>query len=163
MLQTARADVFNIETKSSVKTRILFDTGSQRCYVNEKVRKHLNLKTIRTEKTLIKTFGQINDFKMQVLDVVQLKIKHQFEEKYNFVEALVVPVICSPLKNQNISTLKQKMEFISELDLADFEDDESTHESRVGILIGVDYYLDFFLGKTLKKLEGLVASLTVLR
>ena len=162
LLQTARADVFNIETKSSVKTRILFDTGSQRCYVNEKVRKHLNLKTIRTEKTLIKTFGQINDFKMQVLDVVQLKIKHQFEEKYNFVEALVVPVICSPLKNQNISTLKQNMEFISELDLADFEDDESTHESRVGILIGVDYYFNFFLGKILKNSEGLVASSTVL-
>ena len=33
-LQSARANVFDIETKSSVKTRILFDTGSQRCYVN---------------------------------------------------------------------------------------------------------------------------------
>ena len=61
---------------------------------------NLNLKTILTEKTLIKTFGQINDFKMQVLDAVQLKTKSQFEEKYNFVEALVVPVICSPLKNR---------------------------------------------------------------
>ena len=90
MLQTARADVFNIETKSSVKTRILFDTGSQRCYVNEKVRKHLNLKTIRTEKTLIKTFGQINDFKMQVLDVILIKIKRQFEEKYIFVEIFLI-------------------------------------------------------------------------
>ena len=57
LLQSARADVFNIETKSSVKTRILFDTGSQWCYINEKVHKHLNLKTIRTEKILIKTFG----------------------------------------------------------------------------------------------------------
>ena len=28
LLQTARADAFNIETKSSVKTRILFNTGS---------------------------------------------------------------------------------------------------------------------------------------
>ena len=44
------------------------------------------------------------------------------------------------------------MGFISELDLADFEDDESTHESRVGILIEVDYYLNFFLGKTFKKI-----------
>ena len=35
---------------------------------------------------------------MQVLDVAQLKTKDQFEAKYNFVEALVVPVICSPLK-----------------------------------------------------------------
>ena len=124
LLQIAQADVFHIETKSSVKTQILFDTGSQRCYVNEKVCKHLNLQTIPTEKTLIKTFGQINDFKMQVLDVVQLKIKYQFEKKYSFVEAFIVPVICSPLKNQNISTVKQNMEFISELDLADFEDNE---------------------------------------
>ena len=87
---------------------------------------------------------------MQVLDVVQLKIKHQFEEKYNFVEAFLVPVICSPLKNRNISVIKENQEFVSELDLADFEDDESTHESRVGILIGVDYYLSIFLGKILK-------------
>ena len=47
----------------------------------------------------------MNDFKMQVLDVVQLKTKHQFEEKYNFVEALVVTAICSPLKNQKIWNL----------------------------------------------------------
>ena len=65
---------------------------------------------------------------MQILDVVQLKIKHQFEEKYNLVEALVVLVTCSPLKNQNISTVIKNMEFFSELDLADFEDKESTHE-----------------------------------
>ena len=76
LLKTTQADVFNIETKSSVKTRVLFDTGNQHCCVNEKVCKHLNLKTICTEKTLIKTFAQINDVKMQVLDVVQLKIKH---------------------------------------------------------------------------------------
>ena len=92
----------------------MFDTRGQRCYVKAKVRKHLNLKTVRTEKILIKTFSQINDSKRQILDVVQLKIKHQFEEKYNLVEALVVLVICSPLKNQNISTVKQNMEFISD-------------------------------------------------
>ena len=90
---------------------------------------------------------------MQVLDVVQLKIKYQFEEKYNFVEALVVPGICSPLKNGNISAVKQNMEFVSELDLADFEDDESTHESGVGTLIGVDDYFNFFLGKILRDAE----------
>ena len=70
-------------------------------------------------------------------------------------------MICSPLKNQNISTLKQNMEFNPELDLADSEDEKSTHESHVGILIGVDYYFNFFGGKILKNLEGLVASSTV--
>ena len=39
------------------------------------------------------------------------------------------------------------MEFISELDLADFEDDETTHESHVGILIGDDYYFNFCWAK----------------
>ena len=99
---------------------------------------------------------------MHVLDVVQLKLKHQFEKKYNFVEALVVPAICNPLKNQKISSLKQNMEFISELDLATSGDDKSTHESRVGILIGVHHYFIFFFGKILKNLEGLVPSSTVL-
>ena len=78
----------------------MFDTGGQRCDVKANFRKHLNLKTIRTEKILIKTFGQINDFKTQILDVAQLKIKHQFEEKYNLVEALVVLAIYSPLKTK---------------------------------------------------------------
>ena len=32
---------------------------------------------------------------MQVLDVVQTN-KHQFEEKYSFIEAVVVPVKCKP-------------------------------------------------------------------
>ena len=99
---------------------------------------------------------------MQILYVVQLKIKHQFEEKYNFVKALVVPVICSSLKNQNTSTLKQNMEFISELDLAASGNNESTRESRVGILVGVHLYFNFLLGKILKNSEGLVASSTVL-
>ena len=54
------------------------------------------------------------------------------------------------------------MEFTSELDLADFENNEPTHESHVGILIGVDYYFNFFLGKILKNLEILVAFSTVL-
>ena len=40
------------------------------------------------------------------------------------------------------------MEFISELDLATSGDDESTHESRVGILIGVHHYFIFSLVKS---------------
>ena len=100
---------------------------------------------------------------MQVLDVVQLKINHQFEEKYKFVEALVVPVICSPLKNENMSTVKQNIEFVSKIDFPDFEDYETMHESRVGVLIEVDYYFTLFLGIILKKSTGLVASSTVRR
>ena len=54
------------------------------------------------------------------------------------------------------------MEFISELNLAVFEDDKSTHESRVGILIGVDYCFNFLLCKILKNSESLETSSRVL-
>ena len=36
------------------------------------------------------------------------------------------------------------------------------HEARVGVLVVVNYYFNFFLGKILKKSEDLVASSTVL-
>ena len=42
LLYTVRADVFNTETKTFVKIRLL-DTESQRCFVKEKVQKNLNL------------------------------------------------------------------------------------------------------------------------
>ena len=59
------------------------------------------------------------------------------------------------VKKQNISSVKQNIKFISELDLR--------HESRVGILIiGADYYYSFFLGKIIKNSEDLVDSSTVL-
>jgi hypothetical protein len=41
-----------------VRTRILFDSGSQRTYISEKVRNRLKLKAIRSERVIIKTFGQ---------------------------------------------------------------------------------------------------------
>ena len=56
------------------------------------------------------------------MDVVQIN-RHQFEEKYSFIEAAVVPVTCNPLKKQNVYKVKQNMEFICEQNLADLEDE----------------------------------------
>jgi hypothetical protein len=67
----AIADICPADT-TEVKncTRILFDSGSQRSYISEKVRTRLQLKTIRREKVIIKTFGQTSDSEVQQLDVV---------------------------------------------------------------------------------------------
>ena len=56
-------------------TRILFDTGSQRTYLTESLRKHLKLETIRTENVIINTFGTSHESKLETPDAVQLKIK----------------------------------------------------------------------------------------
>ena len=94
LLKSTRGDVVNNETKSSVKTYILFDTGLQRRYVNEKVRKHLNLKKIRTEKALIKTFCQIFN---SMVKLMILKCKMLFKRIVEKNYDLVAPVICRPL------------------------------------------------------------------
>ena len=160
LLQTARATILNIDESQSLTSRILFDSGSQRTYVTDNVRKQLKLKTIRKENIMIKTFGQINDSEMKSLDVVQFKVKYRSENKYVFVEALCVPVICSPLTKQYLSLAQRKFDHVSKLDLADFNDRYG--ESSVGILVGVDLYHSFISGKVIKSTSGPVASASVL-
>ena len=78
---------------------LVLDSGSQRSYITDNLWKLLKLKTIRNDKLSIKTFEQINDIQMQVLDVVQQKIKHRHQNEFVFIEALCVPVICKPQEN----------------------------------------------------------------
>ncbi len=56
LLQTAVADV-NPGSKKSVKARLIFDSGSQRSYISNRIRNVLELPATGTENLLIKTFG----------------------------------------------------------------------------------------------------------
>ena len=77
---------------------IMFDSGSQKSYITADLKKKLHLKTIRNEKISIKPFGS-TEGKVSIVDVVNLKIKCRNNEFVN-IEALRVPVICSPLLGQ---------------------------------------------------------------
>ena len=140
-------------------TRILFDTGSQRTYITENLRKLLKLKTIRTENIIINTFGKLHEPKLETLDVVQAKVKHRFTNEYTFIEALCYPLLCKPLRNQEISLAKRSYENLSSLDLADFKEDNS--ELKIRVLVGVDYYYSFFTGKLIRNVHGPVANSSV--
>ena len=159
LLQTARAQICNIETEETLTTRILFDTGSQRTYITKNLRKLLKLKTLRTENVIINTFGKLHEPKLETLDVVQAKVKHRFTNEYTFIEALCYPLLCKPLRNQEISLAKRSYENLSSLDLADFNEDNS--ELKIGVLVGVDYYHSFFTGKLIRNVQGPVASSSV--
>ena len=153
LLQTAKGKVAGINTDETwTTTRILFDTGSQRTYLAENLRKHLKLETIRTENVIINTFGTSHESKLETLDVVQLKIKHRYENRCIFIEALCYPVICKPLKNQEIAFVRSKFGNFSKLELEDFN--ENSSELPIGILVGVDYYHQFFTGKVIKNEAG---------
>ena len=108
---------------------------------------------------LIKTFGR-NDNRIQKLDVVQLRIKSEKDDGYIYIEALVVPTICSPLTKQNISYAKNNFAHINNLEPADSGDGLSV--LSVGLLVGVDFYYSFFSGKIVKGINGPVASETIL-
>ena len=155
LLQTAIANICLADT-TEVKncTGILFDSGSQRSYISEKVRTRLQLKTIRREKVIIKTFGQTSDSEVQKLDVVQLNIKNKFDNAFTLIEALCVPTICSPLTNQHIAITRELEEF-KDLKFAKCISDSTT--LSVGILIGIDFYHAFMTGKIIRSKDGPIA------
>ena len=114
----------------------------------------MQLKTLRTEKVIIKTFGQGNDSEVQELDVVQVKIKDKFENTFTLIEALCVPTICSPLTSQHIASAKNIVEFRN-LEFADHND--SLSPLPVGILVGIDFYHAFMTGRIARSKDGPVA------
>ena len=147
LIKTAKAEIFSIESDEKLTKRLLLDSGSQRSYIADTLRKRLKLKTVHTEQVLIKTLGQISDSQMQILDVVQLKIKHRHQNEFVFI-SLCEPVICTPLKMQEISSTQENYKHLSKLELADF--DGISSELQVGLLLDVDYYFYFFTNKVIK-------------
>ena len=58
LLQTARAGVSAPRTEGRAENiGIIFDSGSQKTYINERLQKSLNLKVVGKDRLLIKTFG----------------------------------------------------------------------------------------------------------
>ena len=76
---------------------VLFDTGSQRSFVTEYVRKKLKLPTLRKETMIFQVFGK-NDNKVKEVDIVRIKIKDN-NGLYIFIEAASCPKICFPVTN----------------------------------------------------------------
>ena len=75
MLQTAKAKVLDANLDHVCLSRMLFDSGIQGSYISENVRNKLNLKTIRAQKLVIKTFGNDHNSVVKTLDVVQVKMQ----------------------------------------------------------------------------------------
>ena len=74
LLQTALPHICSADTTEIKYHRsILSDSGSQRSYISAKARNSLQLKTLRTEKVVIKTFGKGNDSEVQYKSLMLYK------------------------------------------------------------------------------------------
>ena len=145
LLQTAQAYISAPGNEKNEKSiRVLFDGGSQRTYVTEQLKTTLNLPIVRSENLVIKTFGTDN-VEMKQCDAVKLVLKNQNKTFQTEVDALVTPLICSPLQGQEVKLAKETFPHLFNLDLAD-EFPEA--EAHVDILIGADVMWRFMSGET---------------
>ena len=72
LLQTAYAKLSSFNSNKINDVRIMFDTGSQKTYVTNDVKKYLNLLTLQTERIFDNTLGNY-DSETRTVDVVPLK------------------------------------------------------------------------------------------
>ena len=161
LLQTAIGEVSSVnQPHIGLTMRILFDSGSQRSYMTEHARNKLNLSAVKTEKFLIKTFGQENE-QLKECDVVEFCVKGLGVDSSTVqMTAHVVLLICSPLKDQSIQLTQQSYEHLVDLELADCPAVDCG--SEVDILIGNDIYWCFFTGDLKRGEFGPVAMKTTL-
>ena len=112
------------------------------CFANIRINEHLkeilNLKTLRTEKLILKTSGN-EKTSPKLFDIVKIKLNGM--EKDFVIQALVVPQICSRVTNQIVTQVSQNYRHLKNLKLADSFDEQLMN---IDILIGTDFYHTFF-------------------
>ena len=97
------------------------------------------------ETLLIKTFGD-DSASIKECDVVQLCVR-TLDGLNVYVTSYVVPVICSPVSNQQTQDTLVCYPYLQGLQFACGTSDSVS----VDVLIGADYYWSFFTGNIIKK------------
>ena len=158
LLQTAVAEVTNPQDSScSMKVGIVFDGGSQKSYLTQRVKTNLNLPVDRKKSLSIAACGSRKG-RPRECEVVHLAIRTKCGDS-QLLELFVVPHICDPVMTQTTVACVKMYSHLSQLDLADLNQDEAT---QVDLLIGSDFYWEFVTGKTIRGDDGPVAIETSL-
>ena len=113
LLQCAMGLVSSTESENLFTKCILFDGCSQRTYITINLQTELCLPSIRRDEIFLKTFsmktGELHD-----LDVVQLSVTGRNGVKI-YIEALVVPFICSSIKFPQLEYLTDRYPYLKDL------------------------------------------------
>ena len=148
-LQTATAIASNEEGTKSTTIRVLFDNGSQHSYITDSLRSWLQLKSLKTEKLNLNTFGE-SKFKKQSCDVVYMQLRKSEHDDPITIAALTFPVICSPLPAKVCTSY-------AHLDGLELADEPDSSGGSIDLLIGSDYYWNFVTEETKRGAEGPIA------
>ena len=117
LLQTASVSVSGFENKIKIdNVQLLFDSGSQRSYISEDLRKKLNFPTLQTKNIVINTFGN-KENKIESIDVVPEKFI--LKNRVIQIECLCTSYICAVILNQNVQQVSSAYLHLKNLTLAD--------------------------------------------
>ena len=142
LLQTAKAEVHKVDNPSEkCNVRVILDSCSQKSYITTRLRDRLNLHSVTSNKVLIKEFGN-DKGTLRSCDSVQLAIKGA-DNLTVYINAFVVPLICSPLSNQVINVAQDMYPHLRNLPLADCGD--GSVDLEVDVMIGAGYVHNFLL------------------
>ena len=159
ILQSAVVLLKNLPTQKQIEAKMILYTGSPRSYITEKVRHHLNLKTIRTKEISISSFGeQLPELKK--CDLVAFKISTKSTTDKVKVRALDVKRLCNRLKGHNINLHPLKHPKLHQLEF--INNCEHDDNIEVGVLIGLDNYWDIVIGNPIRDTQNLEALETKL-
>ena len=137
LMQTAQAYAFGEESSKKIKVNILFDSGSQRSYVTEELKRKLNLRSEGRETLNLNTFGS-DKYSRKNCDKV--KVNLEVGEEVISTSALSFPQLCSPL----VSRIDVgKYPHLQGLKLAD---NSACNVKSINIVLGLDHYYDIVEG-----------------
>ena len=106
----------------------------------------MKLKTVKTEKLNLNTFGEQN-YKKQNCDVIELQLHKPGHDDTLKIKGLCFPTICSPLPSRvNVD--------YPHLDGLRLADDYDHDKGTIDILVGVDHYWDFIEGDCVRGDQG---------
>ena len=140
--------VFEEDRSAKVPVNILFDSGSQRSYVTEELKKKLSLESSGSETFNLNTFGSEKYFKKSCDRVI---VNLEIRDECIPISALTSRAICSPVSS---CVDIRSYPHLAGLDIANRVDGNDQH---ISILVCADHYHDKVLGKGIKGSAGPVA------
>ena len=118
MLQTAQAVIYNpLNHGKRVVAQFILDSGSQRSYVTDHIRKSLGLRSAGRKQMSIMTFGSA-EAEQQECHTVRIGIQLKDGGHYE-ISTLTVPLICDSLAAMPVQFRMRNYRHLQELDLAD--------------------------------------------
>ena len=145
LLQTAKTYCYG-QNRNGRMINILFDKGSQRSYVTDKLANDLNLSVLSEEKCRIKTFASSEALQL-VTKVVEVKLASK--NSVVKLNALTIPAICEGLNQSIVGNTNGNLQSI--------DCSNANIEGQIDMLIGCDNYWDLVTGEIINKFDGPVA------